>query len=45
MKNVKYQNDINEHIYEAETDSQTREQTYGCQEGGGEGREVLEIWS
>ena len=27
MKNVKYQYDISEHIYEAETDSQIREQT------------------
>ena len=37
--NLKY--DTKEPMYETETDSQTREQTGACQEGGVQGREGL----
>ena len=41
MWTLKY--DTNELIYETQTDSH-REQSYGCQGGGGWGRDRLGVW-
>ena len=42
MWNLKY--DTNELIYITEIDSQTREQTYGCQGEGVGGGDGLGVW-